>query len=112
MSVSSQLLLLFLPSLSLQGQLPCHLFRGTGNKGRHWPFSEEGRRLKLLDYRLFFGRVHFLHQSSVINGSCGPGMAASAHVHTWSGRVLGVRRRMLARNSFDYVDGYFRVLID
>src|SRR3954468_17044101 len=102
MSVGSQLLLLFLLSLSLQGQLPCHLFWGIGNKGWHWPFSEEGRRLKLLDYRLFFGRVQFLHQSSVINGSCGPETAASAHVHTWSGGVLWVRRRMLARNFFHH----------
>src|SRR3954464_189681 len=112
MSVSSQLLFLFSLSLSLQGQLPCHLFWGIGNKGWYWPFSEEERRLKLLDYRLFFGHVKFLHQSSVVNGSCDPGTAASAHVYTWSGRVLWVRRRMLPRISFDHVDGYFRVLID
>src|SRR4051812_9536612 len=111
MSLSSQLFLLFLLSLSLQGQLPCHLFWGIGNKGWHWPLSEEGRRLKLLDYILFFGHVQFLHQIFVVNGSYGPGAATSVHVHTWSGGVLWVRRGMLACISFDHVYEYLGVLI-
>src|SRR3954469_22545090 len=105
MSVSSQLLLLFLLSPSLQGRLPCHLFWGIGNKGWHRPLSEEGRRLRLHICKLFFGLI-----MSLCEGSCSTRAATGAHVHTACRRIFWLRCGLLSHVSFSHIDGYFRIL--